>query len=99
MSEHVEPKSYNTATHDEKGITQVEDSSNLDHNAKASDYKAAAIEAENAEHNMSVPEAVRQYPMAALWAFVMCCTIVRRHRSRGVLVANKFRSWSPTVSS
>ncbi|OAL42941.1 maltose permease MAL61 [Pyrenochaeta sp. DS3sAY3a] len=76
MSEHVESKAYNTATHDEKGIAQVEDSSNLDHNAKGSDYKAAAIEAENAEHNMGVPEAVRQYPMAALWAFVMCCTII-----------------------
>lgn len=77
MSAPAEPKSYNTVSHDEKGISQVEDSSNLDQNAKVSDYKAAAIEAENVELNMSVPQAVRQYPMAALWAFIMCCTIVQ----------------------
>jgi SP family general alpha glucoside:H+ symporter-like MFS transporter len=38
--------------------------------------KAGAIEAENAEHNMGVLEAVRQYPMATWWAFVMSCTII-----------------------
>ena len=41
-------------------------------------YKADAIEAENAEHNMTVMEAVRAYPMASFWAFVMSCTIVSR---------------------
>ena len=42
--------------------------------------KADAIEAENAEHNMTVLEAVRAYPMASFWAFVMSCTIVgQRH--------------------
>lgn len=41
-----------------------------------SDFKADAIEAENAEHNMTVLEAVRAYPMASFWAFVMSCTIV-----------------------
>lgn len=40
------------------------------------DYKAAAIEAENEEHNMTVLQAVKQYPMASFWAFVMSCTIV-----------------------
>lgn len=39
-------------------------------------FKAGAIEAENAEHNMTVLEAVRAYPMASFWAFVMSCTIV-----------------------
>jgi SP family general alpha glucoside:H+ symporter-like MFS transporter len=38
--------------------------------------KAGAIEAENAEHNMGVLEAVRAYPMAATWAFIMSCTII-----------------------
>jgi MFS transporter, SP family, general alpha glucoside:H+ symporter len=38
--------------------------------------KAGAIEAENEEHNMTVLEAVRAYPMATLWAFIMSCTIV-----------------------
>lgn len=43
----------------------------------AADFKADAIEAENAEHNMTVIEAVKEYPMATFWAFVMSCTIVR----------------------
>ncbi|KAH8595638.1 alpha-glucosides permease MPH2/3 [Bisporella sp. PMI_857] len=38
--------------------------------------KAGAIEAENAEHNMGVLEAVRAYPLATFWAFVMSCTII-----------------------
>jgi SP family general alpha glucoside:H+ symporter-like MFS transporter len=40
------------------------------------DYKADAILAENAEHNMTVLGAVKAYPMASFWAFVMSCTIV-----------------------
>jgi len=40
------------------------------------DYKADAVEAENAEHNMGVLEAVRAYPMASFWAFVMSFTII-----------------------
>lgn len=44
--------------------------------AEMSDYKADAIEAENVEHNMTVLEAVRAYPMASFWAFVISCTIV-----------------------
>lgn len=44
----------------------------------AADYKADAIEAENVEHNMTVIEAVKAYPMASLWAFVISCTIVSR---------------------
>jgi SP family general alpha glucoside:H+ symporter-like MFS transporter len=44
--------------------------------ADVADYKADAIEAENAEHNMTVLQAVRAYPMASFWAFVISCTIV-----------------------
>jgi hypothetical protein len=44
--------------------------------ALVADYKADAIEAENAEHNMTVLQAVKAYPMASFWAFVMSCTIV-----------------------
>lgn len=44
--------------------------------ADAHDYKAAAIEAENEEHNMGVLQAVKQYPMAAFWAFIMSFCIV-----------------------
>lgn len=46
--------------------------------APVSDFKADAIEAENAEHNMTVLQAVKAYPMASFWALVMSCTIVSR---------------------
>lgn len=75
--------------------------------------KAGAIEAENAEHNMGVLQAVRAYPMASLWAFVMSCTIVSSSlRTRlldcfllfpyvRIFVTDIacFRSWSRTVCS
>ncbi|KAL6711559.1 hypothetical protein ACN47E_004493 [Coniothyrium glycines] len=60
----------------EKGIAQVENTHNLDENAKAADYRTAAMDAENAEINMGVIEAVKEYPMAATWAFVMSSTII-----------------------
>jgi SP family general alpha glucoside:H+ symporter-like MFS transporter len=41
------------------------------------DYdRAGAIEAEQLEHSMTVIEAVKAYPAASWWAFVMSCTIV-----------------------
>ena len=41
------------------------------------DYdRAGAIDAEQAEHNMTVIQAVKAYPAASWWAFVMSCTIV-----------------------
>jgi SP family general alpha glucoside:H+ symporter-like MFS transporter len=41
------------------------------------DYdRAGAIEAEEVEHNMTVLQAVKAYPAASWWAFVMSCTIV-----------------------
>ena len=60
----------------EAGFSQVDHAYDLDETAKAADYKADAVAAENAEHNMTVLEAVRAYPMASFWAFVMSCTIV-----------------------
>lgn len=69
-------KAANADVHAEKGITQVEDSHNLEKDAKLESYKAAAMEAELAEQNSGVIQAVREYPMAALWAFIMSCTIV-----------------------
>ena len=38
---------------------------------------SGAIDAENAEHAMTVLQAVRAYPMACFWAFIMAFTIVR----------------------
>lgn len=44
---------------------------------KEVDYdRAGAIEAERIEHDMTVLEAVKAYPAASWWAFVMSCTIV-----------------------
>ena len=39
-------------------------------------FKADAMEAENAEHAMTVLQAVKAYPMACFWAFIMSSTIV-----------------------
>jgi hypothetical protein len=44
----------------------------------AADFKADAIAAENAEHNMTVLEAVRAYPMASFWAFVRDNNVPRK---------------------
>lgn len=45
-------------------------------NEKMGAFRADAIAAENAEHSMTVLEAVKAYPMATFWAFVMSFTIV-----------------------
>ncbi len=60
----------------EAAFSQVDHAYDLDEKARAADFKADAVAAENAEHNMTVLEAVRAYPMATFWAFVMSCTIV-----------------------
>ncbi|KAJ7733062.1 putative maltose porter [Mycena maculata] len=56
----------------EKGHIEHED----DLKSSVAAYKADAIEAENSEHSMTVMEAVRAYPMACFWAFVMSFTII-----------------------
>jgi SP family general alpha glucoside:H+ symporter-like MFS transporter len=76
MGELSEVKPYGDAPITEKGISQVEDTS-YDDKANSAANKAAAIEAENAEHALGVIDTVKAYPMAATWAFVMSCTIVR----------------------
>lgn len=43
---------------------------------KAHYDRAGAIEAEVLEHSMTVLQAVKAYPAASWWAFVMSCTIV-----------------------
>jgi len=57
---------------------QVEDVYESDEKTRYADMKADAVEAENAEHRLGVLEAVRAYPMAATWAFIISCTIVSR---------------------
>jgi len=74
----ADSKTYSSAPEVEVGADQVEHAYNadLDEKAKVADYKADAVEAENAEHNMGVLEAVRAYPMASFWAFIMSFCIV-----------------------
>lgn len=55
---------------------EVEHDAVFSEKAVVSEFKADAIEAENAEHNMTVLQAVKAYPMASFWAFVISCTIV-----------------------
>lgn len=54
------------------------------------DYnRAGAIEAETNEHKMGVWEAVKAYPAASWWAFVMSCTIVSLFSRPGNITSNK----------
>lgn len=60
------PPAYQTggdgqAIHSEKGVSAE---------------RAGAIQAEEDEFKMGVVQAVKEYPMAALWAFIMSCTII-----------------------
>ncbi|KAL9531989.1 Alpha-glucosides permease [Sphaerulina musiva] len=65
----VETKAYSHAEEVEQDVVFSE-------KAAVADFKADAIEAENAEHNMTVLQAVKAYPMASFWAFVISCTII-----------------------
>ncbi|KAI0173740.1 alpha glucoside transporter [Pestalotiopsis sp. NC0098] len=60
----------------EKHSSHIDHAADLDADAKLASFKADAIEAENAEQNMTVMQALKQYPMAALWAFIMSSTII-----------------------
>jgi SP family general alpha glucoside:H+ symporter-like MFS transporter len=54
----------------------VDHGADMDEKARLADYKAGAMEAETTEINMGVLEAVKLYPMATFWAFVMSTTII-----------------------
>jgi SP family general alpha glucoside:H+ symporter-like MFS transporter len=61
-------------------------------------FRADAMEAENLEHNMTVMQAVKAYPMACLWAFIMSSTIVSPLKLCKPRLTFP-RSWKPIVSS
>jgi SP family general alpha glucoside:H+ symporter-like MFS transporter len=64
------------AHHDAK-IDEKANIEHIDQKTDAANFRADAMEAENVEHNMTVLQAVKAYPMACLWAFIMSSTIVR----------------------
>jgi SP family general alpha glucoside:H+ symporter-like MFS transporter len=93
----IEPQAANEKASYENGNSDHEDHTDL--KANVADYKMDAIEAENSEHSMTVLEAVRAYPMACFWAFVMSFTIVSRLHSapERPWLTHPFRSWNPTM--
>jgi SP family general alpha glucoside:H+ symporter-like MFS transporter len=73
-----------------------------DINEKVGYDRSGAIDAERIENNMTVLEAVKAYPAASWWAFVMSCTIVCPDPSSADeyhLLMPCYRSWNPTASS
>ena len=76
MAKPVDSKSPDSDPEVKGHETQVEHGHELDEKTRAADFKADAVEAENAEINLGVIDAVKAYPMATLWAFIMSCTIV-----------------------
>ena len=62
--------------------------------------KSGAIDAENIEHDMTVMQAVKAYPAASWWAFVMSSTIVSSHLDVSDSRADATtRSWNHTAFS
>jgi len=58
-----------------------------EHGEKGGYDKSGAIDAENIEHDMTVMQAVKAYPAASLWAFVMSSTIVSPRLAIGTVTA------------
>lgn len=107
MSHPVDSKSpvANPDIEVERPPAYVDHSADLDEKAKLSAYKADAIEAENAELKMGVLEAVKLYPMATFWAFIMsstivsCLALIPHHYFKESQLTTAIRLWNPTVSS
>lgn len=76
MSGYDDSKGLGADTETKAHQMQVEHAYDSDEKTRAADMKADAIEAENIELKLGVIQAVKQYPMAATWAFIISCTIV-----------------------
>lgn len=72
---------------------------NYDVTEKVDYDRSGAIEAEKIEHDMTVLQAVKAYPAASWWAFVMSCTIVSTVCDTQRTRLMSCRSWSRTASS
>ena len=84
----------------EKTSTAVEHEHGHDVNEKMGYDKSGAMAAENIEHEMTVMQAVKAYPAASWWAFVMSSTIVSFSLNVSKSSSNTTtRSWNHTVSS
>lgn len=73
MSNEIEARPYTD------GGVSVAEKANVEHVGDlkdAANMKNDAMEAETAEHAMTVWGAAKAYPMACLWAFIMSSTIV-----------------------
>jgi hypothetical protein len=66
-AQEIEAVPHNEKSHQHEHVDELKTAAN---------FKADAMEAESAEHNMTVWEAAKAYPMACLWAFIMSSTIV-----------------------
>jgi SP family general alpha glucoside:H+ symporter-like MFS transporter len=73
----------------------------ISHDVEKTGYdKGGAIDAENIEHQMTVMQAVKAYPAASWWAFVMSSTIVSSLLDVSDSRADDTtRSWSRTAFS
>ncbi|KAH8827480.1 maltose porter [Flagelloscypha sp. PMI_526] len=60
----------------EKDSAALEEKRIGDEAATKASFRHDAVEAENAEHSMTVLEACKAYPMACFWAFIMSFTII-----------------------
>jgi SP family general alpha glucoside:H+ symporter-like MFS transporter len=66
---------------------------------KAGYDKSGAIDAENIEHDMTVMQAVKAFPAASWWAFVMSSTIVSSLLNiSSSSTDGRIRSWNHTAS-
>lgn len=73
MSDHTEKQTSAVEIEDQPTSKEVPV---YDAGEKVDYDRAGAIEAEELEHNMTVLQAVKAYPAASWWAFVMSCTII-----------------------
>lgn len=65
-----EIQAANTYPHEKNDVQHVGDVKT------EANFRQDAMEAESAEFNMTVMEAVKAYPMACFWSFIMSSTII-----------------------